>query len=176
MFGTKQVLTICAAALVGAVVAAEVDSVAFGGNFQRLVDDARVEAKDNGACWKNIEYRGMGSLRKNCTNDEERQAGFCFKKCPDGAAEGFGPICLEPCPSNYEISAGALCCKDNKACTAEVVDIGFKIPLDIIRAIRDEANPIAELKDLKELVHDVVSGHFQECSEAPPLAESGSKP
>ncbi|CAK9038197.1 Uncharacterized protein SCF082_LOCUS22510 [Durusdinium trenchii] len=118
-------------------------------------------AKDETACWKRVAFRGMGHL-KNCTADEERQMGVCYKKCGDGSV-GEGPFCFSECPADLNLSAGAICCKDKNVCTQKIVDLAVKIPWDIARAVMDQANPIKELKDLKKIIHDAAQAVFPEC-------------
>lgn len=75
--------------------------------FARLVTG--LESKEEGeVCWKDIQFRGIGRFAKNCTAEEERQFGFCFKKCAEGSA-GEGPLCFSECNDPFGVSVGALC-------------------------------------------------------------------
>ena len=69
------------------------------------------ELRNNGnaeVCWKDIQFRGVGRFAKNCTTDEERQFGFCFKRCAQGMT-GEGPVCFSECSDPFGVSVGALC-------------------------------------------------------------------
>jgi len=114
------------------------------------------------ACWKRVEYRGFGHLG-NCTLDEERQMGFCYKTCATVDAIGEGPVCFDPCPSGYNINAGAICCADKTVCTEKVIDLAVRIPYEIAKAAMDEHNPAALMRDIKNIVHDMSQLAFPEC-------------
>jgi len=158
-----------ASAGVAVVAAAALAGVARGGVALRLSDQGADDAVSLGAaapaCWKQFTYRGMGHLHE-CAEGEEKQMGICFPKC-QGTAEGLGPVCLSRCPAGYEMSAGALCCRDQSVCTSDVVDLALRIPLDIAHAVADEKNPMALLHDLKQLVQDAAKVGFKECESEP---------
>ncbi|GBG23818.1 Hypothetical Protein FCC1311_000382 [Hondaea fermentalgiana] len=120
-------------------------------------------ANESGACWKKIEWRGLGHLG-NCTADEEKQMGLCYAKCGEKGAIGEGPTCFDPCPAGYDINAGAICCEDKQVCSQKVIDLAVRIPYEIARAAMDEHNPVALIHDIQNIIKDMTQLAFPECT------------
>jgi len=63
-------------------------------------------------CWKKTYGRGVGTVPGQCSSTQDKDAGLCYKKCPDGYA-GVGPVCWQSCPKKEDgwRDDGAFCAK-----------------------------------------------------------------
>ena len=59
--------------------------------------------------------RGAGNTMK-CKDDEQYDAGLCYKRCRDGYY-GVGPVCWSRCPNAASKDCGAFCAKSQTECT-----------------------------------------------------------
>jgi hypothetical protein len=56
----------------------------------------------------------------SCFNNEEKDAGLCYKRCNPGMT-GVGPVCWQDCPSGWA-NCGAGCAKTSAQCGMTVFD------------------------------------------------------
>jgi len=156
----RVLATALAAVLVGALAEGRFSEAVIGEEVRTAL---RHHHKNATACWKEVEFRGLGHISKTCEDGEEKQAGICYKDC-DENFEGVGPICLSGCPAELPLNAGFICCRDKDVCSQKVIDLAVKIPYEIARAVMDESNPVALINDLKEIFHDALELAFPECA------------
>mmetsp|Transcript_1275 Transcript_1275/g.1626 ORF Transcript_1275/g.1626 Transcript_1275/m.1626 type:complete len:249 (-) Transcript_1275:232-978(-) len=122
---------------------------------------------EDGACWKDLHYRGVGRFSSNCTKDEEKEMGFCFPECPAGQS-GAGPFCLNKCVAPYYVSEGALCCKTKEVCTKLITQESFKLASDLAKTIIDANNDPKKLPaDIEKMLGDASELLLPACSKAP---------
>jgi hypothetical protein len=110
--------------------------------------------------------RGIGRIAKNCTADEEQQAGICYPKCAATTDKGVGPVCWSAC-APAEVPMGPFCCATKEACTKFAIAAGAKLGIDVAKAVKDAQDPAALLKDLAKLFADVKALGVDQCSATP---------
>ena len=88
-------------------------------------------------CFRGVSTLGMGSMickpdeekigarcfpvgSASCFNNEEKDAGLCYKRCDPGMT-GVGPVCWQDCPSGWA-NCGAGCAKSSTSCGTAVFD------------------------------------------------------
>lgn len=62
-----------------------------------------------GFCWKSSYGRGVGTIPKDCSFDEQKQGLLCYPQCKAGYT-GFVATCFQNCPAGFK-DIGALCAK-----------------------------------------------------------------
>lgn len=72
------------------------------------------------SCQKSTYDRGVGRLMQ-CPAGKLMDAGLCYQSCPAGT-NGVGPVCWNQCPAKLPVECGAICARDQAACTQRVVD------------------------------------------------------
>ena len=126
------------------------------------------EIADGQVCVAAHHVRGIGRIAKNCTADEEQQAGICYPKCAAATDKGVGPVCWAAC-APAETPMGPFCCATKEACSKFAVAAGAKLGFDLAKAVKDAQDPAALLKDLAKLFADVKALGVDQCSAAQPF-------
>ena len=98
-------------------------------------DDGCTCRRDVSSYTKSSYGRGAGEPLK-CKDDEEYDAGLCYKKCRSGY-KGIGPVCWAGCPSNANYDCGAMCTTNKKECedkTKALLEGGYNVAVDGVTA------------------------------------------
>ncbi len=74
------------------------------------------------SCGKSTYGRGAGVSRLGCADDQEQDAGLCYRKCQTGF-NGVGPVCWQRCPSNLNYDCGVMCAASSGACAKIIASI-----------------------------------------------------